>query len=361
VLGSNPQRWDARDAQWRTRLARWRATSAPVISAGGRVSVLGDNVDFGPEDWVFSLQAASTLPDIPSWAAVIGQGYWLHASPGAPDLRRTMINFVYDGRQVSPDQESLLRIYFRRDGVWTPLPTQVNYEQNFAAAPTQGPGLYALILAVEVPLQGPGWNIFAYTIAGEGKAVADALKTITGLFTAVYAYEPTDADPWRVFDPAAPAWVNDLTRLEYGKSYLIYATESTTLHPAGGTGPGAEDGPNNAQATALAPPAVLYGTIPATGTEAYAAAEAAGQIIAWIDGRNCGAAQTAQIDNTTVYAIEVASEVNVSGCGAPGQTVRLTLDGKDTGTTAAWDNTRATQVIAGQGGGKGLYLPYIER
>ena len=203
VLGSNPRRWDAQNAQWRTRLARWRASMAPVISAGGKVSVLGDEVDFGSGDWLFSLQAATILPDVPPWAKVIGQGYWLHASPGSPDLSKTAINFVYDGSLISTEHESFLRIYFWQDGQWTGLPTEVIPQQNLAWTPTHGPGLYALFAAIEIPLQGPGWNIFSYSIGGEA-TVVDALKSIAGLYSIVFAYEPTNtADPWRAFRPSS--------------------------------------------------------------------------------------------------------------------------------------------------------------
>jgi hypothetical protein len=195
-------------------------------------------------------------------------------------------------------------------------------------------------LAVEVPLQGPGWNIFAYAIAGEGKPVADALKTIAGLYTAVYAYEPTSADPWRIFDPTAPDWVNDLKQLEYGKSYLIYATQPTILHPAAAF----------AATAALAPPAVVYGDV-----------QRAGKVTAWIDGRSCGESQTVAIGAATVFVVEVASDANARGCGAPDRTIRFTLDGAELPATIPWDNTQAAELISGVGDTDDVYLPYVKR
>ncbi len=206
VLGSNPTRWDSRDARWRARLARWRARLAPVISSGGKVAVLGENVDFGSDDWVFSLQAATALPDLPAWATPIGEGYWLHASANAPSLANTAISFNYDRRDVPAGQESALRVFFWNGSAWTPLATNINTDQGIASAPTQGPGLYALVAALEIPLQGPGWNIFAYAVIGDPTPVAQALNSIAGaLLHRLFATNPTNpTDPWRAFDPTAP-------------------------------------------------------------------------------------------------------------------------------------------------------------
>ena len=235
VLGSNPTRWDSRDARWRARLARWRARLAPVISSGGKVAVLGDNVDFGSEDWVFSLQAATALPGLPTWATPIGQGYWLHASANAPSLANTAISFNYDRRDVPAGQEDVLHVFFWNAGAWTPLTTTINADQGIASAPTQGPGLYALVAAREIPLQGPGWNNFAYAVVGDPTPVGQALNSIVGYYSIVYSYEPTNqTDPWRAFDPTAPDWANDLDFLEYGKAYWLYV--EPIRHPVSGSG-----------------------------------------------------------------------------------------------------------------------------
>ncbi len=362
VLGSNPRRWDAANAQWRSRLARWRASMAPVIAAGGQMSVLGDQVDFGTGEWLFSLQAATTLPSLPSWARVIGQGYWLHASPGAPDLRSTAVNFVYDGSLVSPEHESFLQVYFWNGDQWAALPTTVNTQQNLASAPTQEPGLYALFVAIAVPLHGPGWNIFSYSIGGE-TAVAEALKSIAGLYTIVYAYEPTETeDPWHAFDPLAPPWANDLSKLKYGNSYMLYAAASTTLHPTGVDIGEAKDADDVAQTgvntTTLGPPAVVYGIVSAF--EDFI--PQAGTIItAKIGDKICGQAQVRVDDSVLVYALDVASDASVGGCGAAGRTVHLLVGERVLPVEPLWDNTRGTNIPIGPPANDHVYLPNLRR
>ncbi len=335
VLGSNPTRWDSRDARWRARLARWRARLAPVIASGGKVAVLGDNVNFGSEDWVFSLQAATALPGLYAWVTPIGQGYWLHASANAPSLANTAISFNYDRRDVPAGQESFLQIYFWDGSSWRPLTTNVNTAQDIASAPTQGPGLYALVAAIGIPLQGPGWNNFAYSIAGSPTPVAAALASITGSYSIVYSYTPAGpGQPWRAFDPTAPAWANDLKTLEYGQAYLIYATQPVTLYLSGGNA-----GRTMSAATiALAPPAVFYGAV---GGSAGFTPRAGMAVTALINGSVCGTGVTQDLGGGIGYVLYVASGAMQAGCGAEGSIVSFAVDGTAMAAAANWGNTRA--------------------
>lgn len=67
-----------------------------------------------------------------------------------------------------------------------------------------------------------GWNLVGYPAAGN-----TALASTT--FARVYAYRANSpADPWKVYDSAAPAWSNDLTHLEPGWGYWIYVTSNTS-------------------------------------------------------------------------------------------------------------------------------------
>ncbi len=60
-----------------------------------------------------------------------------------------------------------------------------------ASTPTQGPGVYALMSSIEITIDGPGWNLFAYPVAAN-RPVTDALISITGYYTTVYGYKPAD-------------------------------------------------------------------------------------------------------------------------------------------------------------------------
>ncbi len=60
-----------------------------------------------------------------------------------------------------------------------------------------------------------------------------ALAGIAGKYTVMYTYKAADtADPWKLFAPSAPAYVNDLTSLEAGRGYWIYVTTATNLDVA---------------------------------------------------------------------------------------------------------------------------------
>lgn len=74
-----------------------------------------------------------------------------------------------------------------------------------------------------------GWNLIGYPL-GLTLPVAGALSSIAGKYTRVFAWEPADgADPWAVNDVVVPEYANDLTIMEPGKGYWIYATEATTI------------------------------------------------------------------------------------------------------------------------------------
>lgn len=83
-----------------------------------------------------------------------------------------------------------------------------------------------------------GWNLVGFPVSSP-RPVAAALASIAGQYLRVFAFDPTDPeDPWEVYDPAVPAWVNDLAELRPGRGYWIYATAATTL-----TISNASDGP----------------------------------------------------------------------------------------------------------------------
>ena len=139
VLGSNPTRWDSRDARWRARLARWRARLAPVISSGGKVAVLGDNVDFGSEDWVFSLQAATALPDLPDLGDTHRPGLLAARQRQRPQPRqhRHQLQLRPPRRARRPGVRPA-RLLLERQRL-DAARHQHQPDQGIASAPTQGP------------------------------------------------------------------------------------------------------------------------------------------------------------------------------------------------------------------------------
>ena len=74
-----------------------------------------------------------------------------------------------------------------------------------------------------------GQNLIGYPSAG-ATALPNALAGIGGKYSMVHTYDSIDtADPWKIFDPQAPAFVNDLTALGPAKGYWIEMKESATL------------------------------------------------------------------------------------------------------------------------------------
>ena len=63
-----------------------------------------------------------------------------------------------------------------------------------------------------------------------GVPLPAALAGIAGKYDLVYAYDAADAaDPWKKYDPAAPAFANDLAQMGPGKGYWLRATQAVTL------------------------------------------------------------------------------------------------------------------------------------
>jgi carboxypeptidase D len=76
----------------------------------------------------------------------------------------------------------------------------------------------------------PGWNLVALPRVPADPAPAAVLAPITGSYDLVYAYDACDlTDPWKVYDPAAPPWVNDLTQMDVRHGYWLRDTTAVTL------------------------------------------------------------------------------------------------------------------------------------
>jgi len=73
-----------------------------------------------------------------------------------------------------------------------------------------------------------GWNMVAYPTA-ESRDVAQALSSISGYYTAVYACEGGISNPWKHYFVDAPPWVNDLSQFEPGYGYWVRVSGNCTL------------------------------------------------------------------------------------------------------------------------------------
>jgi len=353
-LGGNPGYRRSRIGYRRSRIGYRRSRIAPVISTDGQVILFGDGLEF-EEGEFYTFQQATLLPSAPPWTTAVGQGYWLSASPNAPDLDATSISFGYLGSNVPPGEESWLRIYFWDGESWHLLPTYLDTYHNMATASTQGPGLYALMSSIEISLDDVGWNLFPYPVQGT-RPVTEALRSLDGFYTTVYGWDSADPDlynRWRVFDVTAPPWVNTLHKLEFGRCYWITVTEAITLYLKGAESPDRE-----VKTTMQLPPATYYGEVRAgSGFTPYAGMT----ISALIDGHLCGQAQMIEIDGQVVYAMQVWADDGGSwaGCGAPRRTVTFYAGSQPMRPTAVWNNSQSRELPITVRDSDFVYLPLV--
>jgi hypothetical protein len=315
-----------------------RGGRAPAVSADGQVILYGENLVFEDEEF-FILQAATNLPSAPPWTTVVGQSFRLSTSANAPDLSGTSLSFNYLGAEVPPGEEDWLRVYFWNGVDWRRLRTQLDTYYNVASAPTQGEGLYALMTNIEIPLYGPDWNVLPYPIEGT-RPIKEALEPISGYYGVVYDRVVTDTlNPWRVYGPDAPDWVNDLTELQFGRAYMIYVTETITLPLKGGS-----TNANTALSSTLPiPPATYYGTVAPTGSFTPTVGMPVTAVIA---DKLCGATHTQEIGDQIIYVVEVLADDldGATGCGTLGRTVKFYLDSQLVAPSVPWDNRKVTEA-----------------
>ena len=108
-------------------------------------------------------------------------------------------------------------------------------------AVTPGMGLWVQVTAATVlPLAGTlpattdidlcqGWNHIGFP-ADQSRAPTAALASIAGKWQRLFGHDAFDAaDPFEFFDPAVPAWANDLELMRPGYGYWLLASEATTL------------------------------------------------------------------------------------------------------------------------------------
>ncbi len=319
-----------------------RAGAAPVSSVEGDVMMVADDVSFGDGQFLL-LQSTTALPLPPPWGTVIGSGYRFTTSKTVPNLSSVELQFNYLGSEVPPGEETGIRVYFMgvNATTWLALPTRLDNYHNQASVRFKGPGLYALMSSIDISLYGGSWNLFAYPVQGPDSAPAEALASVAGAYDAIYGYYPQDtADPWKVYSPNVPAFVNDLTGLTFGQGYWINVTSviNQTLQLRGGV---SLQSAVQTQAVALPiPPATYYGRIVGSGS---ATPKAGQQFEAWVGATRCGRATTQAVGGAIVYAVDVSASVAGATCAVPGQRITFRLNGRNVGSTV-WDNNRIHQL-----------------
>jgi len=325
VVGSGPGRLRSHDGP-----GRLRSHDGPFTSGDGRVTL------YPPEAMAtatfIALQTATKLPPLPAGTTVIGRSYYVRPSDPTTSLVGGSIVFQYLGLDVllSGLPEANLTVYYWNGTIWEKLDTKLNTVQNFASAPLIGSGLYILSSSYYQPLYGPGWNALAYPASLPAQPVAKALASLNGAYTVAYGCEPSDpnANPWKIYAPGAPAWVNELRQLEPQKVYQLYMTQSVTWTVSQPSVAAALDNPCSAP-----PPATIYGALPVTVTDNAL-------VTAQIDGVTCGQGTVRTANGQKVFVVKVAADglQAVSHCGRQGKTVVFAVAGQTT-WQAVWDNT----------------------
>ncbi|HYN89684.1 MAG TPA: hypothetical protein VER55_14215 [Ardenticatenaceae bacterium] len=333
ALGAGPGYTRGRGGYTRGRGGYTRGRGAPVSSADGQVVLFDESLRLRRDD-VLAMQALASIPSPPLWASPVGRAYRLSATPGL-DVTGGSISFNYLGSEVLPAEEQWLAIFFWDGHEWQRLATKTDLYHNVASAPAAGAGIYALMSSIAMPLLQPGWNLFAYPVQSV-RPVTEALSSIHGSYTSVYGYVVTDTlNPWRLYSPEVPDWVNDLHAFEFGKGYWIHTSHAITVQlraPSIGSLASSDGGFAN-------PPATYYGRVQA-GPQFQ---PRAGQPVrAWIDGTLCGQAETREVGGELVYRIHVLAVAPgaAAGCGTPGRQVTFQVGSQWMATDVWWNNNR---------------------
>jgi len=348
TVGGNPGRiwsrggriWSRGGRIW-SRGVRLVARDAPIISGDGQVVLYTDDLLLDPtKEWFYTIQAATLLPNPPSWTTVVGRGYWLQTLGDEAILQKASLSFHYLGSEVPAGQEANLRLYFCacvNSNIWEALDTTVDKDNNVAAALSRGSGLYVLMTSLSLPLKAQGLNSFQYPIQTP-QPITQALASIAGNYTTVY-HQLSDAfDGWEVYDVNAPRWVNTLSHLEFQQSYWINLTKPVTIEFNSGSAPTVKA----AQATSY-PPAIYYGPVKAATNFTLTPDM---PVTAWVNDTRCGQGRTLTIAGELMYKVDVLA-IGVSAhsdCGTVGKTVTLKIGDHAMLPKPSWDNTQVTNL-----------------
>jgi hypothetical protein len=128
-----------------------------VVSPDGQLIFFTQNPSiFKPGD-LYTVQTMAALPPLPENKRLIGRAYNLVASPNVTQAITGSISFEYLGvdaltEGLNEEAEEGLTIHFWNDEEgWQALDTVRSTKYNLVSAPSQGPGVYALLAGVTVP------------------------------------------------------------------------------------------------------------------------------------------------------------------------------------------------------------------
>lgn len=150
--------------------------------------------------------ASTAIADV--LASIAGKYTIVHAWDAAAQGWRT-----YD--PALPPEASTLHALDEKTAFWILMAEAATLTVDGAPPATTDQTLYA------------GWNLVAYPSATP-RPVGEALTSIAGMYTVVWAYYAGEPQLWRHYDPAAP-FGNDLAEMTPGRGYWVRATEPCTL------------------------------------------------------------------------------------------------------------------------------------
>jgi hypothetical protein len=288
------------------------------------------------------------------------------------------VSFSYLGAEVPAGEAAGIRVYYydpqAANPQWLELATHLDTGVNLAAAAYQGPGIYALMSSLRSQLI-PGWNTFGYPMQ-LSQPTADTFASITGHYNTVYTYDAADpADPWKLYSPDVPEWVNDLGCMQFSHAYWVRSTADTTItlrlrssYEAGERNVCAPTTQTSYLRTTTASTAStasandMIGTsLPATYYGMVNGAMAGQPVVASIDGQVCGQAITRLVGGQVVYTINIRAATGAElACGVAGRQAHLMVGGRSAGSVL-WNNDAVGQFNLAVGGDYRIALPMIVR
>jgi hypothetical protein len=151
-VGGNPPKSRGGGPKSRGGGPKSRGGGAPIVSPDGQMIFFTENPIVFQEGDFYTIQAMAGLPALPPGKKALGPSYNLVATPGAPLLTGS-ISFQYLGIDalVEGVNEAELTIHFWDGTSWRALATVRDSYYNLASAPSQGPGVYALLAGITPP------------------------------------------------------------------------------------------------------------------------------------------------------------------------------------------------------------------
>ncbi len=152
-IGGNPPKSRGGGPKSRGGGPKSRGGGAPLVSPDGQMIFFTPNPLVFDEGDFYTIQNMAGLPPLPPGKKAIGPSYNLVATPGAP-LISGSVSFQYLGFDVMVEgmDENSLTIHYWNGQDWRALSTVRSPYYNMASAPSQGPGVYALLGGVTTPL-----------------------------------------------------------------------------------------------------------------------------------------------------------------------------------------------------------------